>query len=417
MRPPGEKLSSLLRYILALSFLVGACGVVSAQTPPQLPHAWNEAVYALAEKVAVALGSSRTFSLDVNDVSSAAPVDLAGIRQAFESDAAQRGMRSVSASADAQVQVTVSQTSAGFLLVAEVRRADAQQVAVVPVAAEENAPSQPTPEPGLQRKIVWQQAAPILDFAQVSADSGRALWYFLEPDRLVAYEFGDGAQVLREAQPISRRYSSRDLRGRLEATDATRVTAFVGGVRCDGSWNPSLSVECRENSGQQWPMGSVSWTYVPSRNYFSGGVTLSNSLQAKFPSFFSSASPSAETTGQGASRRVVAGLDGRAQLFDGTAEPVSSFDGWGSDIVSIATGCGSDWQVLVTGDGDWSQKDQIQLYEIKDAKAAAAGQPLELPGPILALWPADDAASVRVISRSLESGLYEASIVSVSCGN
>ena len=50
-----------------------------------------------------------------------------------------------------------------------------------------------------------------------------AFWYFLEPDRLVAYEFDDGAQVLREAQPISRRYTSRDLRGRLDVADALHV--------------------------------------------------------------------------------------------------------------------------------------------------------------------------------------------------
>ncbi|MDR3720034.1 MAG: hypothetical protein P4L00_00415, partial [Candidatus Acidoferrales bacterium] len=80
-------------------------------------------------------------------------------------------------------------------------------------------------------------------------------------------------------------------------------------------------------------------------------------------------------------------------------------------------GCGSAWQVLATGAGDWTQKDQIQLYEIRDRKAIAIGQAMELPGPILALWPVGDGKSVRVISRSLESGLYEASIVSISCGN
>jgi hypothetical protein len=67
--------------------------------------------------------------------------------------------------------------------------------------------------------------------------------------------------------------------------------------------------------------------------------------------------------------------------------------------------------------GDWSQKDQIQLYEIRDRAAAAIGQPMELPGPILAFWAAGDGNSARVVSRNLESGMYEASIVSVSCGN
>jgi len=374
-------------------------------------------MYSLAQEIAVALGSLHSFSLDVKDVSASAPVELAGVRQTLEDDITLRGDRSVAAPADVQVQVTISQTAAGFVLVAEIHRGDAQQVALVSVANTEELPPQPSPEPGIQRKIIWQQATPILDFAQVPADSRRTLWYFLEPDRLVVYEFDDGAQVLREAQPISRRYTSRDLRGHLVVADAMNVSAFTGGVRCDASWNPSFSVECRENAGQQWPMGTVSWTSNPSRNYFSGSVTFSNDLQAKFPPFFSSASPSPETTGLSSSRRIVAGLDGQTQLFVGAAEPASAFNGWGSDIVPIESGCGSEWQVLATGAGDWTQKDQIQLYEIRDRKTIAVGQPMDLPGPILALWPVGDGKSARVISRSIESGLYEASIVSISCGN
>jgi hypothetical protein len=374
-------------------------------------------VYALAQKIAVALGTSHSFSLDVKDVSASAPADPASIRQTLEDDIALRGARSAPAPADAQVQVSISQTVAGFVLVAEIHRGDAQQVAVVSVASTEELPPQPGPEAGIQRKIIWQQTVPLLDFAQVSVDSHRVLWYFLEPDRLVVYEFDDGAQVLREAQPVSRRYTSRDLRGHLVVADAMNVSAFIGGVRCDASWNPSFSVECRENAGQQWPVGTVSWTSNPARNYFSGSITFSNDLQAKFPAFFSSASPSPETTGLGSSRRIVAGLDGQTQLFVGSAEPASAFEGWGSNIVSIAGGCGSAWQVLVTGAGDWTQKDQIQLYEVRDRNAVAIGQPMELPGPVLALWAADDGKTARVVSRNLESGLYEASIVSVSCGN
>jgi hypothetical protein len=417
MRPPRRILPSILRGILVVSFFACASSASFAQAPDQLPHAWSEAVYSLAEKIAAALGNAHAFSLDVKDVSSTAPVDLAGIRQTLDDDIAQRGVRSAPPPADAEVQVTISQNLGGFVLVAEIRRGDAEQVAVVPVANTAELPPQPSPQPGIQRKIVWQQAIPILDFAQVDGDSRRAIWYFLEPDRLVAYEFDDGAQVLRAAQPISRRYTSRDLRGRLEVADALHVSAFVAGVRCDGSWNPSFSVECRENAGQQWPIGTVTWTANPSRNFFAGSVTFSNSLQAKFPAFFSSASPSPETTGLSSSRRLVAGLDGQVQLFAGSAEPVSTFDGWGSDIMSVASGCGSAWQVLATGAGDWTQKDQIQLYEIRDRKAIAIGQPMELPGPILALWPVGDGKSARVISRSLESGSYEASIVSISCGN
>jgi len=417
MRSPRRMFHAILRCLLAVSFFDCAASASLAQTSGQLSHAWSEAVYTLAQKIAVVLGSSHPFSLDVKDISATAQVDLASIRQTLEDDLVQRGARSVPAPADAQVRVTISQTVAGFVLVAEAHVGEAQQVAVVPVASTDELPPQPSVEPGIQRKIIWQQAVPILDFVQVPADGHRTLWYFLEPDHLVVYEFDDGTQVLHDPQPVARHDTSRDLRGHLVASDAMHVSAFVGSIRCDGSWNPSFSVECRENAGQQWPVGTVSWTVDPARNYFSGAITFSNDLQAKFPAFFSSASPSPETTGLSSSRRIVAGLDGQTQLFVGRAEPVSNFDGWGSDIVSIASRCGSAWQVLATGPGDWTQKDQIQLYEIRDRVAAAMGQPMELSGPILAFWASAEGNSARVVSRNLESGMYEASIVSVSCGN
>jgi hypothetical protein len=73
--------------------------------------------------------------------------------------------------------------------------------------------------------------------------------------------------------------------------------------------------------------------------------------------------------------------------------------------------------VLVTGTGDWTQRDQIQAYDLKNHQALANGPPLEFPGPVLALWPSEDGKTVRVISRNLQTGAYEASIVSVSCGD
>ena len=71
----------------------------------------------------------------------------------------------------------------------------------------------------------------------------------------------------------------------------------------------------------------------------------------------------------------------------------------------------------MTGTGDWTQPDHIQIYEIKGHQAVVIGQPLEFSGPILALWPGDDGKSARVVSRNLRTGMYEASIVSVACSN
>src|ERR1700733_12751885 len=140
MRPPRRILPSLVCSVLAVSVFAFAASTTVAQTAGQLPHAWSEAVFSLAEKIAAVLGTSRSFVLQVNEVSTVAAVDPASIRQTLEDDIAVRGARSVSAPADAQVQVTISENLGGFVLVAEIRRQDAQQVAVVPVAGTDELP-------------------------------------------------------------------------------------------------------------------------------------------------------------------------------------------------------------------------------------------------------------------------------------
>jgi hypothetical protein len=418
MRHSRRALSFLLRSLLAISFFAGAAGPARAQSTPQLPPAWNDAVYALAEKIAAALTPPHTLSLDVKDNSSAVPVDLAVVRQGLEADIAARGGRVAAvASAESDVQVTISQNAEGYLIVAIVHHGDSQQIFIVPITGSEASSPQPTPEPGIQRKIVWRQSRQILDFAQATADASHTVWYLLEPDRLESYVFAGGEEVVRLARPLPRSSPSRDPRGRLLLTDAIHFEALIGSFRCDGPRSPTLVIECHENSAQQWPIGSVTARLEPARNYFSGRMSFSGGGEAKFPAFYSAAALSPDTGGQGTSQWVLAGIDGQAQLFAGAPEPLETFVGWGSDILSIAPACGSGWQVLVSGAGDWTQPDRLQLYEIRDRRATAIGRPLEFPGPILTLWSSADGESARVVSRNLQTGLYEASIVSVSCGN
>lgn len=375
-------------------------------------------MHALAEKIAPALAPSHTFSVEFKDVSQTSPVDLAAMRRTLSDQLIILGGRQFeAASADSHVQVTISQGIDGYLLVAEVSGPAAPQTVMVPVANSEEAATQPGPAPGIQRKIVWQQSRPILDFAQADIDASHTVWYLLEPERIEVYEFSGGAQILHEAQTVGRSFASRDPRGQIVVTDATHITTFLAGMQCDSVWNPTFGIQCKEVPGQQWPMGAVNWRFESPRNYFAGNMIFSNSLETKFPAFYSAASPSPETSGQSKSRWIVAGIDGQAQLFGGTADATSTFAGWGSDIATLTPVCGSQWQVLATGAGDWTQLDRLQLYEITDQRAVAVGQSLEVPGPVLALWPASDGKSARVVVRNLETGVYEASIVTVACSN
>lgn len=398
---------------------------VRAQTPPQVPVQWSDAAQTLAEKIASTVTSAHTLTISsVSDVSAGAPVDLQWLRQTIESEITTQGGRLVqfalgsaaAAPADAQVQITVSHDVNSYLLVAQIALGGTKQIVVAPVAAAQFVPGPPAAAPVLQRRIVWQQADPILDFAEGSPDASHTLWYILQPDRLSAYEFSGASQILHVDQQFSRLYTSRDARGRLTLADPTHVTAWVAAVRCDGNWNPGFSLNCSPNVGEQWPIGTVNWAFDPSHDYFNGAVTLSQGIVTHYPPYYSAAFPP-DASGGSASRWILAGLNGQALLFTGSAEPSAAFFGWGGDIVSLNSACSHSWQVLVTGAGDWTEPDSIQLYKIADKQANAVGEPLQFPGPILSLWPSADFQSARAVVHNLQTGMYEASIVSIGCSN
>lgn len=418
IRLPRRIAPSPLRAIFLVCLL--ACPKVStlAQTQAPLPFAWNEAVHALAGKVSPALSSSHTFAIEVSDVSQSAPVDLIALRRALADQLTVLGGREVeAASAESHVGVAISKGVDGYLLVAEVTNSAAAQTVMVPVANEETGAAQPGPTPSLSRKIVWQQQRQLLDFTRADIDADHTVWYLLEPERIEVYEFSGGSQIVHESRTLGRAFASRDPRGRISVTDATHVTTYLAGMQCDSAWSPAFGIQCKEIPGQQWPMGVVSWRFESPRNYFSGNMVFSNSIETKFPAFYSAASPSPETSGPNRSRWVISGIDGQTQLLGGATDATASFFGWGSDIVTLPPVCGSQWQVLATGVGDWTQTDRLQLYEITGQRAVAVGQPLDVPGPVLALWPASDGKSARVVLKNLETGFYEASIVTPSCSN
>lgn len=425
MQQPLRNSSAFLRAILLVLCVALASQSAHTQSASQPPVPWSDAAHSLAEKIVDTVTTAHTLAITgVSDVSAGAPVDLSWLRQAVQSEITSQGGRLIQlalgsaspAPADAQVAIAVSRNVDGYLLVAAITMSGNEQIVVAPVAATQTLPGPPGAQPVLQRKVVWQQTDPILDFAEASPDSNHTLWYILEPNRLSAYEFDGASQILHEDQPFSRLYTSRDSRGRLMLADPTHVAAWVAAVKCDGTWNPGFSLNCSPNVGQQWPMDTVNWTYDPSHNYFTGAVALSAGVATQYPPYDSAAFPPGASGGS-SSRWIIAGLDGQALLFTGSAQASATFFGWGSDILSLNSACGPTWQVLVTGSGDWTDPDRIQLYQIADRQATAVGEPLQFSGPILSLWPSSDNQSARVVFRNLQTGMYEASLVSVSCSN
>jgi hypothetical protein len=156
-------------------------------------------------------------------------------------------------------------------------------------------------------------------------------------------------------------------------------------------------MSCAE-SNAPWPLDGATAELAPGRNYFSA---------PRLGSFFSAASlPGFE---------VVAGLDGRARVYDSALREVSLVSGWGNDIASIESGCRAGAQLLATRPGDAGEPDAVQVYENAERRAAPAGDPATFPGPVVALWPSARKGEAVAVARSSETGRYAAYSLAIIC--
>ena len=405
-----------LRAIITLAFFALTAWPSKAQSPTlkpaqdgiQLRALWDKAVGTLADKIAAAAKPARAASLEMKNISSLDADSVANIRQAVVQYLTANRLRiDAGASADCDVRITLSQSASDYVWVAEVRRGGNQQVVMVSLRKDnDEVLNGHSVTLTVQRNLLRTQETPFLDFSKLDLSGWRgSLWRTLEANELTGY---DGV-----AAPIRQLHISRDPRGRLSIDKTGQVEAHVGEIRCS-SVSGSL-IECSgPDSNQAWLFeDGLESPYVAGRNYFAGFASNSTGFPGKLPPFFSAAT----FVSDHGSSTILTELDGKARLYEWSAESAATFSGWGDDIAPITATCGSGWYVLVTGTGDWTQPDEIQIYELRGHQVAASGPPLKFPGPILALWVSEDGKSARVVSRNLQTGAYEASIVSVSCGN
>jgi len=257
-----------------------------------------------------------------------------------------------------------------------------------------------------------------------------------------------------QSTPVTRvRPWPRDARGRLMVRSSSQFDAYLPGAKCTGTLEPILTLECHE-SDDPWPLaggekGGIaansaagvgpSAYFAADRNFFDGRIKLKEGGDIKMSPFLAlvviplntatrdilpalpggvshGASVGLKPTATGAPEWVLSGLDGRAHLLTGNAEPVVDVGGWGSQIVGLQSGCGHGWQVLASRAGDLNEPDAVQAYEIANGKPVPVSSPIEFAGPITELWPLAGGSGAIAIARNLQTEAYEAYRVSVSCG-
>jgi hypothetical protein len=391
---------------------------VSAQdsTGPVMPLEWANQVGTLAGQIAEAVRPSKAISLEVQNISSLGAADVEMIRQGLQKQLARRGIRIEADGLD--VKVTLSENIERFVWIAEVRRKEEATVFIASLEGKAIANSPVVRRSVvLRREVVWQQAEPMMDFLVSDvAPEGLPVMFVLEANRIVSYRKEKGSWNAAETFPIPvPDHRPRDLRGLADAFE--ELFSFqLSDANCEGAAADRFELTCKKGSPPAWPILSGgrdrgSMNIVSNRNYFDGDLDVYGDVEAQEPPFYSIA----VMRRMKGSQWILAELDGKSRKYDESLKATAAYSGWGDEIVAVAPGCGNDWQILASAAGDWTEPDRLRSYDVEKDAAVVDSEPLEFSGPILALWPSLDARTARVVSKNLQTGMYEASVVTGSC--
>ena len=308
------------------------------------------------------------------------------------------------------IRLTLSESANQYLLIEEAHKDEEAQTWIVSWSRALPAHAS-VPGLSLERKLIWQQSEPILDFS--AWDTGMVV---LSPSRVALYQRQGNQWTLRQEVMVPGPHP-RDPRGRLRL-NGKRIEAFLPGVACLGDAAASLSLNCRP-SDDPWVLESGKHAlllahFAADRNYFDGSLVLQDGAHKMVPPFYSMAA--AEEAG--GTLWLLTQLDGQTEIFGAGWEPVAAIPSWGSDLVGVNGPCGV--QVLATrpgGEGTESgQPDALQAFAIANHAAVPASAPLPFAGEITALWPASS-SSATVVLRDPADRHYAAYVVTLVCGS
>ena len=375
---------------------------------------WTQPGRDLVRKIEAVTGPG-AISLQLNNRSSLNQTDVDAIRRGISAAMTDSGMRLTGEDqAAASVEIVLSESHRAYVWVATIREG-ASEPAVVMVSLPRPETALPVDESNLMivhKSLLWSQADPILDAAVIDVSPARLL--ILDPNQVTSFRLQDSKWVREQTWPIAHQKPwPRDLRGRLLLRKDHLFDAYLPGVLCR-STPGERGMTCNE-SDDPWPVGTGPYTvnafFASTRNFFTGALAAEGGKAITAPAFYSIAVVPRDRY----VLRVVAATNGSVHLLDGMNDQTLAAVGWGSDVASIKSKCGSGWQVLATQRGDRSP-DSVTAFELPDREPAAASSPAAIDGKITALWTETAGNTVMAVSRNAQTGRYEAYRLSMVCG-
>jgi len=386
----------------------------------------------LAARIAAVTGPG-TVTLDVTNRSSLDEKSVREVRTTLQGELRLQGVRVVNADqAVGMVNVVLSESLREFVWTTEIVVGnDAPRVvlASLPRSAA-SLPFAAALPMTLRATPLISQDERILDAALIDGGalpgsplSSSARLLALEGTRVAVYRQQSGRWEVDASLPITTsRPLPRDLRGRLFLRRDHLFDVYLPGALCRSSAAMPLTMTCTA-SDDPWPLtsdeagpGDVRAFYAPTRNFFTGVLSPGIGKISNVPTFYSAAA----LAHQGYSLWALAAVDGTAHVIDGVTDQAIRGARWGSDLAAVRSACGAGVQLLVSGESDTMrdhERDTVRAFEIPDREPIAVSAALEFEGTITALWPDASGTSVLAVVKREDTDRYEASRITVTCGN
>lgn len=369
----------------------------------------------LARKLGAQVDHKKKLQIKMNDVTGSMQVpDLEALKKTIVAELHLVGFRVVADSSyDLSIQVTLSKNLRGLLLLAAYSSDEKESAVIVPFESSDLDPGQWLTGVHLDRELIFADDSPILDFACVgTGTSCQTLVLHAGKVSLMA------AELNYPSAPIPHEKAwPRDMRGRLTVSGSD-FEINVEGTSCSGNVSRVEAMKCNPPGDHPWIFNgprneSTSGSISGNQNWFEWTLTAGpNAIQPQRSFIYSIAG--LEVNGEPA--WAASGADGKVRVFpEKGSEPLGSASGWGSDIATVKSDCGAGWQILATQPVDRTEIDAITAYELAGGEFRAVSDPMEMDGPIVAMWSGEGGGPARTVVRNLKTGDYEAYFIKVGC--
>jgi hypothetical protein len=392
----------MLKFIRVSSVFMFCLGV-----PLSFAAAKWDAQLAEFSRKLIALNGPATSSLEIKNASSLPVDDFVVLRRALQDQLKSSGLQ-IRDGAATSVRITVSENVRGLLWVGEVLQPGAETKVTMLSFPKSELGGSASSGLVLRRSLLHSQTEQILDAAVWQSRDQRFL-LVLGPSRVEILRANGARWEPVTSVSIPHTVYPHDLRGRLWMGRDGNWNAFLPGIECSGAAQLQQPMTCH-NSDDPWVLTEkYKAFYNSARNYFTGPMV--PPLARSLPNFYSAA----QAKNGSADFWVFSATDGQYFSFDGsTTRALGGSRDWGSDAVSVKSGCGNGTQLVVSSGGDDSQNDTVRAYEIGDRDARPVSPPVAFDGPVTAMWGSMEGDSAVAVIRT-QAGGYEAYSVSVAC--